>query len=205
MLCQQLARSSSVVRRMYWRTPYWSRPDAAKIAMNAPNANAYEYSPVEAGPRSREMKVKSTRLEKSAANRQTDSQKAFLRTIINPTPTYARAVARPFTAFADGNGQHGNGRKPRQPRSNLLRIREVRLGERRRPDTHCRSSKPGRSCWRPWSCPGGHRRISGACGLHAGHSHACACARRRALTSESSCPMGGACRLEERIRPDVTL
>ena len=53
------------------------------MAMKAPNANANEYSPVKAGPSSREINKKSTRLEKSAANRQTDSQNAFLITIIH--------------------------------------------------------------------------------------------------------------------------
>src|SRR5262249_49987121 len=51
------------------------------MAMKTPRAKAYEYCPVATGPRSREMTVNNTRLEKSAVKRQMDSQSAFLTTI----------------------------------------------------------------------------------------------------------------------------
>ncbi len=147
---------------MYWRTPYWSRPDAAKIAMKAPNANAYEYSPVEAGPRSREMKVKSTRLEKSAANRQTDNQKAFLITIMsaNTNPRTRSCARHTRLGLPPGanvpvcriRGQKLIGtRKELEQQAARQRARAAstamqsaanrsfRLEERPRPDTRCRS------------------------------------------------------------------
>ena len=64
------------------------------MATKTPSANAYEYSPVAAGPRSRDMTANNTRLDRSATKRETDSQSAFFTTITDLIPvSSARARA----------------------------------------------------------------------------------------------------------------
>src|ERR1700730_8415883 len=67
--------------------------------MNAPSANAYEYSPVDSGPKFLEMTANSTRPEKSAVNRQADNQNAFFMTIMTAKPAGSRRARAPERAW----------------------------------------------------------------------------------------------------------